>query len=151
MASGYLRRLPVAFDREALSDKPMASRLIAQPDLWAKDKASWQGSQKERHVLFRKWREREAAWMDGRIDDQEFLQSAASLLGHVHHLNTRSMCRSFFWGEGRMRQQPGESWRELEQHRHELPLGVSEQQHAGQSQQQPRLPRGLEAGMTPDG
>jgi len=39
----------------------------------------------------------------GGIEETTFQQNAASLLGHVQHVNTREMCRSFFWGEGRER------------------------------------------------
>ena len=56
--------------------------------------------QKNKIRFFRKWRQREQQWHDGELDDQGFLQSASSLLGHIHHLNTRSMCRNFFWGRG---------------------------------------------------
>ena len=56
--------------------------------------------QRNKVRFFRKWRQREKQWHQGELDDQGFLQSASSLLGHVHHLNTRAMCRSFFWGRG---------------------------------------------------
>ena len=101
--------------------------------------------------FFRKWNEREEEWRAGLIDEDKFLQCASSLLGHVQQVTTREMCRSFFWGQGHRRQEPGEPWRELEQHRQELPVGESQQQLAGQPVEQQRLPRLSEAGATPDG
>jgi len=38
--------------------------------------------------------------------------------------------------------EPDDPGRQLEQQRQELPVGVSEQQHAGQSEQQHRVPPG---------
>ena len=43
-------------------------------------------------------------------------------------------------GEWIERLEPRESRRELEQQREELPVGVSEHEHARQPEQQPRLP-----------
>jgi retron-type reverse transcriptase len=50
--------------------------------------------------FFRKWRSGEAAWASGTKTEHEFLQSAASLLGHIRHADTRNLRRAFFWGEG---------------------------------------------------
>ena len=44
------------------------------------------------------------------------------------------------WGDRRIRLEPGQSGRQLEQQRQELPVGESQQEFAGQPQQQPRLP-----------
>lgn len=107
--------------------------------------------QRSKIRFFRKWNQRERQWEAGEIGEDKFLQSASSLLGHVQQVNTREMCRSFFGDQGRRRQEPRQSRRQLEQRRRELPVGESQQQFAGQPQQQRRLSSVSEAGTMPDG
>ena len=61
-------------------------------------------------------------------------------------------CFNQAWrGDGIGGHEPGESWRQLEQQRQELPLSQSQQERTGQHEQQPRLPRRTSTRLWPVG
>lgn len=73
--------------------------------------------------FYRKWGARQGQYAAGVLSDYEFLQSAASLVGHLRHADTRNLRRAFFWGQGQRGLQPREPRRQLEQQRRELSVG----------------------------
>jgi retron-type reverse transcriptase len=46
----------------------------------------------------RKYREKERLYFQGQIEEEDFIRSAMSLLGHIRHGNTYRMRESFFYG-----------------------------------------------------
>ncbi len=82
----------------------------------------------------------------GEIGEGEYRQRGTALVAYaaavgVSSWRTRRAVVDQSW-ELVERLEPSEPGRELEQQRQELPRGVPEQEHAGQPEQQPRLPTG---------
>ena len=76
---------------------------------------------------------REASHEKGFLDEDTLVRSVASITGHMRHADTRNLRARFFERPGvANRLEPGQTWRQLEQQRQELPVRKSQQEHAGQ-------------------
>ncbi|NCD33986.1 MAG: RNA-directed DNA polymerase [Spartobacteria bacterium] len=76
----------------------------------------------------------------GEIDESTYQQRSTALFSFVHHADTLAL-RHKILGAGH-RLQPGQTGRQLEQQREQLPCGESEQQQPEQLEQQQRVPAG---------
>ncbi|OQY59788.1 MAG: hypothetical protein B6245_04795 [Desulfobacteraceae bacterium 4572_88] len=56
---------------------------------------------REKVIRFRRqYRQKENAYLSGKIGEDEFVRSVTSMIGHMKHANTLRMRQKFFWGEG---------------------------------------------------
>jgi retron-type reverse transcriptase len=47
----------------------------------------------------RKFRQKEKAYLNGKISEDTFIRSVSSMIGHIKHANTYQMRQDFFWGK----------------------------------------------------
>lgn len=92
----------------------------------------------------RKFREYEREHLEGRWTERQLQARMRALVAFTQPAqcrNWRVQVRERF-GVAANRLEPGDPRRQLEQQRAQLPVGAAEQQHADESEQQCRVPRG---------